>query len=66
MAPLRPLTSVGDYIFLRITEPKTNGVLIRSTENAELSMAVCGNCGYGEYYVADAARLWKYWQRHYR
>ncbi|MCK8491878.1 hypothetical protein M0L20_08460 [Spirosoma sp. RP8] len=66
MGPLPLTTSEGTNTFVRITEPRTSVLQIRASETATLHVAICGSCGYAEQSVADAARLWKYWQKGYR
>ena len=54
--------------FIKITEPKDPGALIqlRDSEQQEVKTAVCGNCGYIEFYADNAKRLWNRWQKGYR
>ncbi|QKZ11767.1 hypothetical protein [Spirosoma sp. KUDC1026] len=66
MVPLKTFAAGSGAQYVRITEPKTGAFQIRFSEDAEVSTAVCGSCGYAEQYVADAARLWKHWQKGYR
>jgi predicted nucleic-acid-binding Zn-ribbon protein len=66
MAPLQTFSAGSGAQFVRITEPRTGALQIRFSEEADISVAVCGSCGYAEQYVADAARLWKHWQKGYR
>jgi hypothetical protein len=66
MAPLRVISSGAGHPFVQITEPRTSGLQIRSSETAELKVAICSACGHVEHFTDDAQRLWKYWQKGYR
>lgn len=70
MYPVK-IHSVTEYpgsFFAKITEPKDTSALIqlRDSEKQEIKSAVCGNCGFVEFYADNAERLWERWQKGYR
>lgn len=53
-------------LHLSVTEPKQHALHFPTSETQPVYAAVCGVCGYTEFYATEPERLARLWEKGYR